>query len=242
MTLRMLTLVAVGLLLCGTAAAQILAPIMSAGSGTASTYALVSHTAAQTVDKQNVTTSSIDTTGANLIIIAQTASDATLPTPTDNKSNTYTKLASHTTGGVTNAFYYVSAPTVGTGHTFSSNSGTDHFQGIAVAAFSGAKTSSPFDLESGNTTPSAESLSPGVITPSENKELVVYSLGDSFTSAVTTNDGTITILQQLPFVAATAFGIALAYKIQSTAAATNPTWSWTGAARAETSLATFKAQ
>jgi hypothetical protein len=50
-----------------------------------------------------------------------------------------------------------------------------------------------------------------------------------------------TIVEEIPLVGGQHFGLRMAYLIQATAAAVNPTWSWTsGAATVSASIASFK--
>ena len=119
---------------------------------------------------------------------------------------------------------------------------------LAVKAFSGVQAT-PFDQENGATLTSAgTSHQPGSVTPSEANELVVTGIG--FASEATESNVTIdssflpgTMVIDVDWSQVTDgdhFGSALAYKIQSSASAENPTWTWTGSNRAVAAIATFK--
>lgn len=184
------------------------------------------------------TSDAIDTTGANLIVLHVSSADAN--TVTDSKSNTWTALTSKTSGsGNIGRLYYCVNPTVGSGHTFSV---TSIVPTISVLAFSGVKTSSPFDVENGSSCDSTGSCATGSITPSEDNELVVTGMsmgGAEFTDYVA--DSGFTNLTYVPVVGGAHFGGGFAYKIQTTAVAVNPTWSGTSPAWFAVTIASFKA-
>lgn len=174
-----------------------------------------------------LTTSGIDTTGANLIVIEVTcySGGGNPELNSDTYGNTWTGLSQYGNGlgGGTalSRLFYCANPVVGTGHTFTSNS----FQcTVSIVAVSGA-ASSPFDAETGGSIATGTSGQPGSITPSEGNCLVVTGIGldggvsyscDGGYTAVTTNSG---------FFSGPKGG-GLAYIVQTTAMATNPTWSW----------------
>lgn len=185
-------------------------------------YALVAHT-----QKITGTTPAIDTTGATLLI-AYLNDFSALNAPTDSKSNTWTPLTLQHVNVYSN-IYYAKNPTVGAGHTFSTGAGIVPV--IYVAAFSGADTTAPFDNENGVTGfLGVSSQQPGSITPSNNGELVVTGIGLSSnpTSGSITIDSGFTITDSNLYQNAVNFGGGLAYLVQGSAAAINPTWSWTG--------------
>jgi hypothetical protein len=145
-------------------------------------FAVVSHTSAQVADV--LTTSAIDTTGADLLI-AVGCSFSHLGPFSDSKGNTWHALTSQQSGppGV-GAIAYAWNATVGSGHTFSyglDRSSGDGFNGLAVAAFYGSQTSSdPFDVQNGSSTGSASSLATGSVTPGVNNELLIFGATGSW--------------------------------------------------------------
>lgn len=186
----------------------------------------------------NPTTPSIDTTGANLIIIGVSGWTGSFPAPADSKGNSWTALTQRSYGDSIVCLYYCYAPTVGSGHTFSM-SGTV-YASIMVLAFSGA-ASSPFDAENGNgngSTP-VNTLAAGSITPSEDNELVVAVWGSSNFDSPSVDSGF--TLSQVNAGTGLPYHGGLAYKIQTTAATVNPTASWTSAQWASAGIACFKA-
>jgi hypothetical protein len=196
--------------------------------------ALVANVASNAGTNAAVTTAGIDTTGANLIVVA--VGYNTVGTLTDSKSNTWTALTTRGSAPGSKLYYCVPS-SVGAAHTFT---WTASFPSICVAAFSGAHAT-PFDLENGNNAGvSVTSIQPGSITPSEDNELVIAGFGYNGTQTVSINGG-FTISDQKPLNSGVAYGSAMAYLIQTTAAAANPAWSWTGAQNAAASIASFKA-
>ena len=110
-----------------------------------------------------------------------------------------------------------------------------------VAAFSGAAAASALDQQNG-AVGTGTSLATGSVTPSEDNELVVSGVsiadGSSGTYAV---DSGLTITDQILASAGNFEGGGLAYIIQTSAGAVNPTWSWTGSVNSAAVIATFKA-
>lgn len=189
-----------------------------------------------------VTTSGIDTTGADLIVVSVSWYIVDTPigslTFSDSKSNTWTRLTDSTGGGVAaNVLYYCQSPTVGSGHTFTTNGA---YVSVCVAAFSGS-TSSPFDVQNGSgAAGGAGTIQPGSITPTVDNELVMCGFcGGAGTSPVSIDGGFTKIVEE---PVSSSFGGAIAYLIQTTAAAANPTWtlSASGSSKA-TRIASFKA-
>jgi hypothetical protein len=142
----------------------------SVSSVTLST-SLIAHTAAS---GSPVTTSDLNTTGANLIVMAiANYGSAPVITPSDSKGNTWTKLTTYHGAGGQNAYltlYYCYNPTVGSGHNFTNNDGLGS---IAVQAWGGL-ASSPFDQENGNSTIGSDTDVPtNSITPSQANTIVI---------------------------------------------------------------------
>lgn len=188
------------------------------------------------------TSSSINTTGANFLVLAVSYGISVISV-SDSKSNTWTPLTEY--GTVSTAFnriYYVENPTVGSGHTFTVT-GTNTFPGVAVDAWAGALTSSVFDQQNGNANAaSVTSIQPGSVTPGSNDQLVVTTMtnfGDPSNSSRSINGG-FTISGQVGNPSGTNYPVALAYLVQTSAAAANPTWSWSAGNPCATAIATFK--
>jgi hypothetical protein len=177
------------------------------------------------------TSPGVDTTGANFIVM--NLAGVSPGTPSDNKSNSPTCLTAQIKGGVTNRLCYFPNPTVGSGHTFTLG-GT--VTSLVVAAFSGVKTSSPFDQENGDNVCSANCATFS-ITPSEDNELVVAGLTHETVGSASI-DASMTILDQIPLSGGVNYGGALAYIVQTSAGAISPTWTIASADAA--TIASFK--
>jgi len=188
----------------------------------------------------SATTGAIDTTGANfLVAVTAYAGAVTGFSFTDSKSNTWTALTERTAGAAGRERIYYCVPTsVGSGHTFTL-SGATLFGSLCVASFSGGKASSPFDAESGAGATPVSTKQPGSITPAQNSELLIAGLAFSPTGTISI-DGGYTITDQQD--AGDDIGSALAYKIQTYKAASNPTLTKGGSAgQMIAALASFKA-
>lgn len=191
---------------------------------------LLSHTGSG----DGTTTPAIDTTGATLLVCS-TSTDSS-PAPTDNMGNTWVLAVKSGNGGSfnnSNAIYYVENPTTSASHTFTPQGS---LPGFAVAAFSGTLTSSSLD----QTNSTASSTSPGSITPGVDNELIITGEGGSASGTVTIDLG-FTILEQYNGAGGATYGAGIAYLIQTTATAVNPTWTWTVFGGVCCTIASFKA-
>ncbi len=196
----------------------------------------VAITSAGSTDSHAVTSSAIDTTGATLIVVnVSTYAGATAAVLSDSKSNTWSALTVKASTGTRSRLFYCAHPTVGTAHTFTLSTGSS-YPTIAVAAFSGADTN-PFDQESGAFTNSpVTTLQPGSLTPTDDRYLVVAGVTHTGTAATIDSGFTASTVDYLDSFH---FAGGIAYKIQTTAAAVNPAWTWTTASEAATVMATF---
>lgn len=202
-------------------------------------FALVAHAAAGGT-QNTVTTTGVDTTGANLLIVCVSFDTTSTQTISDSKSNTWTALTKTTSSSAGAVCYYSKNPTVGASHTFS-NTGASNFSSIFMEAFSGADTSSPFDQENGATN-SSTTLQPGSVTPSQNNEVIVTFLGFNTAGTPISIDGGFTQSDTaVDFSSGNHYGGAMAYLIQTSATAANPTWTRTNTQTNSARIATFKA-
>ena len=213
--------------------------VAAAGGGP---IALISNTAAGSSDSGNsVTTGSIDTSGASLLVVVLADySLETISVITDSKSNTWTPLTSSTSAFTRCTIFYVANPTVGTGHTFTATKAVNPtFPTICVASFSNVATTTPFDQQNGANSNAATSLSTGSITPTENDEVLIAGLCIEDPETLSINGG-FTITNQVSHLVDQHFGGGMAYLIQTTAAAANPAWSWTDSVGCSARIASFK--
>ncbi len=203
-------------------------------------FSLIASASAASPDGNGVTTGAVDTTGADLLIINVGYYFPLGPvTVSDSKGNSWSALTAYGfSGGATNLFW--SKPTsVGAGHTFSSNVSTT-FPSIEVMAFSGSHAT-PLDQATG-AFDSVHTLQPGTITPTQDNELVITGLGHENNSAGAVSvDGGFTGLIKQAYGSGTNEGSGMAYLIQTTAAAANPTWNYTADATAGAAIVSFKA-
>jgi hypothetical protein len=209
-------------------------------------FALLAHTTAGSLDANVVTTPAIDTTGANLLVVAvaQYLYTRTV-TFTDSKSNSWTTLTQIASPDdpCLNT-YYCQNPTVGASHTFTVTSDSAvTYPAIAVASFSGAVLTGVLDGQVGfNATPNmVTTVQSGSLTPAENNELFIAALGWTTVSTTVSIGSSFTITDLTNYGGDPHLGVALAYKIQTTAGAENPLWTL-GATNYEPSakLITFK--
>jgi hypothetical protein len=202
--------------------------------------AVVSHTVALSSNGNNVTTGGIDTLAADLLIVVVSTFGNGTVTVSDSQGHTWTPRTHY--GTSTDArvrIYYAAAPTGHASHTFTVTA-TGLFPGVAVLAVSGADTSSPYDVENGaGTTLGVTTFAPGSVTPSVDNELLVTGLA-SYSAAVSSIDSGFTIADSATYNG-NALTTALAYKIQTSAGAENPTWTVAASSVGSRNIATFKA-
>lgn len=204
----------------------------------------VTSVGAHSANGNDVTTGAVDTTGANfLVAMAGYYGTGTPPTLSDSKSNTWTALTLKISPdtSINGRLYYCAGATVGSGHTFSL-SGTGVYPAVAVLAMANVKAS-PFDQQNGATTTSGNtSLATGSITPSVNGCVIVAGLvGNDSTGGDPTIDSGFSTPVVGHATGGQSVGAAISYKIQTTAAAVNPTWSWTNSgSEAVAVIASFK--
>ena len=183
----------------------------------------VAHTTAAALDSP--TTSPGINTGTSTLIVMN-VSGAGGGTVADSKSNTWQHTCSFTDH--TGCVWYVYSPTTDSSHTFSynNNSVATSIQVIAFKGTSGAAVDQSAQADAGAGT----TCQAGSITPGHNNEVVVagfwasvdgggatYSIGSSYSSPYFN-----------PFNTGVNYGGGISYKVQTTAAATNPTWTNSG--------------
>lgn len=204
------------------------------------TIALVSSTAKQGA-RNGATTSAIDTTGANLIVIGIAWYSVTSPSISDSQSNTWTALTtSNVASDVGSKLYYCVNPTTNAAHTFTFGP-ANVYGGLIVAAFSGVATSSPFDQQTGATSSSASALSTGSVTPTENNELVIFAAGKGGNTTTVDATSVGSMIGNYAGITAVTYAQGMGYEIQTTATARNPSLSGTGTSVMAARIATFKA-
>jgi hypothetical protein len=200
-------------------------------------YALVAHS---TIAGTNGGTSgAIDTSGANLLIFGLAYVNAGSVAASDSKSNTWADLTDPGPSSPQGRISYAKNATTGASHT-GTGTGSGVFLGACFAAFSGADTASPFDQQSTGLGAGLTSLQAGSILPGSDNQLIIATLSGFGQSSIAIDSG-FTIIDTVVSSGGTNYGCATAYKIQTTAIAVNPTWSWTGSTAATAEIASFKA-
>lgn len=184
------------------------------------------------------TTSSMDTTGASLLVASIAYTGNGSGNISDSKGNTWTALTKYvpTSNDRSEILFYAANPTVGTGHTFTT---TNTVSTLIVSAFNGVKTSSPFDVENGGVSFSATTQSTGNVTPSEDNELLVTGSQNGSVGTQSVSAG-FTTIRNILLSAGTYYGCAMAYKVQTTATTEGATWSFSTNTTSACSIATFK--
>lgn len=206
--------------------------------------ALVSHTGASSVGGVTLTTSGINTTGSTLeVVVVTKISAGRTATFSDSQSNTWTALTPQDDGVLAEQMYYTDNPITSASQTFTVTVGApSSFPSIEVETFSGTNPPS-FDVQNGAQGAAATTQQPGSITPSLNGEVVVTGIEDNVATAFPMSiNGGYTITDQETASGGNNVGGAMAYLIQTSAAATNPTWTLSGvASAANLNIASFKA-
>jgi len=195
-------------------------------------------------NQHDATTSpNVSSLGSDLLVVAGVGLDnATLVIA--EGSTTFTPLTKYSVSAgneMINLYYTIGHDLAGSGFNVSAT-GTGNFPGVAFCLFSGVHAS-PFDNENGVATSSAATTrQPGSITPSENNCVVVTAVQTVYDNAGIACSGfTVPSNGSAAAVVGQGFGIAIAYVIQTSAGAVNPTWSGTGSPDFRSSaIASFK--
>lgn len=132
---------------------------------------------------------------------------------------------------------YSENPTTSSSYTFTIAGNT--YSEACVAAFSGIKTIGSFQTgtDSGATNASAATLQPGSITPSGNT-LLISGAGEEAAASYAINNS-FTIIDSVPYSSGINLGAAIAYLVQPTGFAINPTWTFGSAVTVTVGIAGF---
>lgn len=205
--------------------------------------AFLTSTAKSLYGSSSTTTNAINTTGADFIavVVVWDGTAGSTNTVSDNQGNSWTpRTAIHdNTGTLGNVrIHYCASPTTNSSHTFTLTcSGTPANPAIAVAAFSGVN-STPYDVENGAY--SGSPISTGSVTPTQDGSVLIAGVGGSQGTVDSINNG-FTICGHGPRNPPTTYRtIGMAYKIQTTAAAINPAFTFGSGSFCYASIASFK--
>lgn len=191
----------------------------------------------------DVTSSAIDTTGANLYMLAldTTGVDNTTSsyTVTDSAGNTWTaaSVADATAFGSRWAsIWYVASPLTGSSVTVHVHSVSSNWMGVHFDAVSGADPTHPFDFGVATTINSVgTTCQSNVISPSNSNDLIFGTMSSLNSGPSASIDSGFTALTSPSFMA-----IGNAYLIQTTPSSVMPTWTIGSADYCVTDFVAFK--
>lgn len=204
--------------------------------------ALINHTGIEEVGSTN----SIDTSGANFIVVVCHYYQPATISVSDNKGNTWHKISTYGSGDNTYGWAqlaYAYNATTGTGHFFTCSPDPGGYNSITVTAYSGVKSSSdPLDTSNGNNSSPPTTVQPGGVSPSQTGDLLVTaysSAGSSGSSASISPSPTFTITDTEYNGSGMDGG--MAYAVVSDTNSYNPTWTVNNETQGESAvIAAFK--
>lgn len=192
----------------------------------------------------------MDSTGATVIVVGFSSDGGTngvnKPTLSDSNGNTYVEIVGENARSPHSYLAYSSAATgtfvVGASHVVTGTCSGSMYATIDAAAFSGVAAVGTLDQHTGRDggASAASPQQPGSITPAAAGALVVASLAYGSLGSLAIDSG-FTILDQTNEVDGVNWGNALAYLVQGSAAAINPSWTFTSTPAMELTIASFKA-
>lgn len=180
----------------------------------------------------------ISTVGDSLLVacVIGDGGQGTGQNVSDNRNTGWTRVATPQILGTTHIelwYDLITSANASTTITYSGN-----FSYIAVASFAGTATSSVTDGSAiGDTAAFSTSIQPGPITPSQANGLLVSCFGADFVGGTPVVNGSFTITNSIN--TSNDQG-ALAYLIQTSAAAANPTWSGYSTTSSMANMQAFK--
>lgn len=202
-----------------------------------------------TIIGPSTTSAAVDTTGATLLIVAVSKSGvgnvASGAAISDSQGNTWQAGSDVSNSALNACIWYAynkgaGALSTSASHTFTI--GSPNTSGAVCCAFSGTLVSStPLDQQNTNTAATATTVTTGSITPGQNNELVIAIIDAQVASTAPFSINNIYNMNEyIPGVAGNVQAIGMAYLIQVTAAATNPTFTVTIASNLAAAIASFK--
>ena len=178
-------------------------------------------------DQTNATTSAMDSTGADTIIVSVQTYNTTVPLTaiSDSKSNSFVQLSHNNFSVYDQRIFLCRNPTVGASHTFSFSTGGASYAVVSAAAFSGVGVLSANDYMNAT---SVSSVSAGPLTATSNGCLFYFSIGTGSTVTQSSVSGGFTEITDVAGVPGNYMGLHTSYRIQSTAASETPTSTLSG--------------
>jgi hypothetical protein len=171
------------------------------------------------------------------IVVSYTGAAAAGFNDNSSGTNTFTPMTARTAGNIRIQLHYCQGFVGNGSHTFSTT-GTGSYSNAHVIAFSGGATSGGPD-QSNNGTTTGSTIQPGSVDPSpEDNELVIVGASGCVPPSSISSPYTITTEDAN---GGSGFAGGIAYAIQTTATATNPTWTTGDASGSGVAvIATFK--
>lgn len=205
------------------------------------TFAVVGHTAAGSLDGYRVSTVGFDTTSACLLTLAVADDQAGTITLTDTYTNTWNARTAYTTAGSMRIRFYDCYPClVGPAHVFTATfASAIAYPAIAVAATTGS-TATPFDQINGATATNTTTRTTGAVVPTQAAEVAFAACSYDLNAGATFSGGGGYTLLDATTTMGTDYGIALAYQRQTTATSTNPACTIAVASDMAASIASYK--
>lgn len=205
-------------------------------SGTPSKV-LINHTFAGSVTLGNFSTTAMDTTGANFCVLGISSILGT-DVVSDSKGWTWTLLTRG--GGAANSGSLIAYAfgTGGTNHVFNWSSSSSALAGsMEVECWSNITS---FDQQNAGQSGAAQTtFQPGSITPTTNGQLIITASGTCAGSSTATVS-VVTLGDQINWVSGQHCSGAIGHLVQGTAAAINPTWTWTNPDFISATIASFQ--
>lgn len=185
-------------------------------------YAAINSVGWQSSNTNGGTSASVNMIGADLLVVG-TGEQGSFNSLTDSESNVYTALrGTPDYNGAGVSLHYCVGPTVSSAMTFTLG-GTGTYPAMAASGWSGSHAS-PYDQVSSDANVFSTTIQPGSITPSEDDCLLVTFVETVTTDTVPSVSSPFAVLQAADGVSGICYGYGLAYEIQTTATARNPTW------------------
>lgn len=217
-----------------------------AAAAAPSGYTLLAHNIYSPNGGSLTTSWTLDTTGADLIVILVGTFDPWMPTSsgvTDDAGNTYDPATLYGGGSGANGlrFFYKHSPATGSTVSFTTDAATALYVFYGVLVFSGSGAS-PLDQENGTTASGGgiDTAQPGSITPSVDNSLVVSGIFRYASGASPTVDSGMTYYG---VGASGNIGMGgIGWVVQTAKTAINPTWTSVGVSGGDRTLniASFK--
>ncbi len=199
--------------------------------------AIVAHAIASNATN-TATTTGVTTTGATALLTAvSTFANAILlgSDMADSNTNVWYQVGlPQPSGNARLTFFLAASPTVGSAHTVTVTT-PNLAPSVAFVALSGCGPTSFWGTQASTAVSSgATSLAAGSLTPGVNNAIVIAALACSAAISSLSIGGGFTMLDSVP--SGPGEILAIAYLIQTTATAANPTWSWTGSSACAAAL------